>query len=95
MNIEINPKALSSLLFFNRMLTPKIITLVYWVGLLASMVGGVVTMTQGYRGSGVFAGLSIMIVGPFLVRIWCELFIVLFKIEEHLRVSHPNNETES
>lgn len=69
------------LFFFDRMLTPSIITVVYWLLLLGVIVAGIGTMF----GQSFFAGLGILIFGVVGVRIWCELLIVLFKIHQNLK----------
>lgn len=68
---------------FDSMLTPKIITFVYWLMLLGCLVSGLGSMFTQY-GGGFFAGLGIIIFGAIGSRIWCELLIVLFKIHENL-----------
>lgn len=45
------------------------------------LLSGIVTMFQS-----VLAGLGPIIFGPLLVRIYCELIIVMFKINESLQV---------
>jgi len=70
--------------FFDSMLTPKIITFVYWLMLLGSLFSGLGTMFTDY-GGGFLAGLGIIIFGAIGSRIWCELLIVLFKIHENLQ----------
>ncbi|WP_439509845.1 DUF4282 domain-containing protein [Marinimicrobium koreense] len=69
------------LFFFDRMLTPSIITVVYWLLLLSVLVGGIGMMF----GQSFFAGLGIIVFGTLGVRIWCELLIVLFKIHQNLK----------
>ncbi|WP_024460110.1 DUF4282 domain-containing protein [Marinimicrobium sp. LS-A18] len=69
------------LFFFDRMLTPSIITVVYWLLLLSVLVGGIGMMF----GQSFFAGLGIIVFGAVGVRIWCELLIVLFKIHQNLK----------
>lgn len=70
------------LFFFNRMLTPSIITIVYWLLLIFVVLSGLGMMfTQSFLG-----GLGILIFGTIGVRIWCELLIVLFKINDNLKV---------
>jgi len=69
------------LFFFDRMLTPSIITVVYWLLLLSVLVGGIGMMF----GQSFFAGLGIIVFGALGVRIWCELLIVLFKIHQNLK----------
>lgn len=74
--------------FFDKMLTPKIITIVYWGLLIAVVIGGLSSMFIGYEGVtfGKFIMALFYIVGGAIgVRIWCELAIVLFKINEALQ----------
>ncbi len=76
------------ILFFDNMLTPKIITVVYWLFLLAAVFGGIGSMFGGYNGftiGGFFLGLFYMVIGAVAARIWCELLIVLFKMNEALQ----------
>jgi len=74
------------LLFLDSMLTPKIITLVYWLGLVMVLLSGLSTWFLGGFGIGkLITGLLIMVGGAIGVRIWCELLIVLFKIHENIR----------
>lgn len=85
MKIEIKAEWLRGIFLFNGMLTPKIITFVYWLMLIGCLVAGLGAM--GQRSMGVWMGIGIMVGGPIVARIWCELLIVLFKVEEHLRKS--------
>lgn len=75
-------------LFFENMLTPKIITLVYWLLLLVAIVGGIGSMFGGYEGFtfGKFImGMIYAVGGALAARIWCELLIVLFKMNDALQ----------
>ena len=83
---------MKDLFFFDSMLTPKIITFVYWLMLLAAVASGVATMFNAYSG-GFITGLGILIAGAIGARIWCELLIVLFKIHENLKKIADRNET--
>jgi hypothetical protein len=82
-------------LFFDKMLTPKIITFVYWLLLLAAVVSGLESMFGGYGGFSVgkfFMGLLYLVGGAIAARIWCELLIVLFKMNEALQeLRHKEN----
>lgn len=69
---------------FDSMLTPKIITFIYWLMLLGCLVSGLSAMFTQY-GGGFFTGLGIIVFGSIGSRIWCELLIVLFKIHENLK----------
>jgi hypothetical protein len=68
--------------FFDKMLTPTIITFVYWIILVSCVIGGLFTMFSG----DFFIGLGTIVGGVVLGRIWCELLIVLFKMNEALQV---------
>ena len=72
---------MKDVLFFNNMLTPKIITAVYWVLLLGAVLGGLGTIFSGK----ILIGLFGTVVGAVAARIWCELMIVLFKMNEALQ----------
>lgn len=79
---------MKDLLFFETMITPKIITLVYWLLVIGAVIGGFVAMFSGYGGftfGRFLIGLLTMIGGVIGARIWCELLIVLFKIHENLK----------
>ena len=67
-------------LFFDKMIVPKVILIIYWILLVVCVLGGIITMFQSFLG-----GLGILIFGPLVVRIYCELMIVLFKMNEALQ----------
>ena len=81
-------------LHFDSMVTPKIVTFVYWLLLAASIIAGLVLLSRGlavmkYSG---FAGFGMIIAAPlfaalmaFVARIYCEMLIVLFKMNEALQ----------
>jgi len=75
------------ILFFDSMLTPKVITFVYWLMLVVVVISGLRTI---YGGSGfsfekLILGLLVMVSGAIGARIWCELLIVLFKIHDNVK----------
>lgn len=68
-------------LFFDKMLTPQLITIIYWILLVVVVLGGIGTMfVQSF-----IAGLIGIVVGLLFARIWCELLIVLFKMNDALQ----------
>jgi len=72
--------------FFDSMLTPKIITFVYWLALLGVVIAALTTMFVGGVSFGKFLmGVGVLVGGGVGARIWCELLIVLFKIHENIR----------
>jgi len=73
-------------LFFDNMLTPKIITLVYWLLVIGSILGGIAAVFSG----ALFQGIGIIVFGIVLSRIYCELMIVLFKMNEALQDIRKN-----
>lgn len=70
------------ILFFDEMLTPKLIRLAYWLGLLA-----VVWVTLGDLFSNGFLGffetIVRFVIGAIAVRVVAELVMVLFKLHEN------------
>ena len=76
-------------LYFDKMLTPKLITFVYWLLLLVSVLGGIGSMFIGYGGFSIgkfLLGVFYAGCGALAARIWCELLIVAFKMNEALQV---------
>ena len=67
------------LLFFDKMVMPKVITVIYWLMLLACVVVGLLTMTGSF-----LTGLGIIVGGAIGARLYCEIIIVLFKMNESL-----------
>jgi uncharacterized protein DUF4282 len=78
---------LRDIFFFDNMLTPKVITFVYWVLLLVAIIGGIGSWFVGFGFTFMqfLTGLGIIIGGVVGARISCELLIVLFKMNEALQ----------
>ncbi|WON76870.1 DUF4282 domain-containing protein [Serratia sp. UGAL515B_01] len=72
---------MKNVFFFDAMLTPRIITGVYWLCLLSILVSGVGVMFYGEF----FSGLLGMIIAGVLTRVGFELIIITFKNNEYLR----------
>jgi len=72
---------LKGYLNFDRMLMPILIQVLFWLGVVGIIVGGIVTMTQK---NGVGPGLAMIILGPIGVRLYAEMLIVIFKINDTL-----------
>jgi membrane protein YdbS with pleckstrin-like domain len=84
-----------SLVNFDKMITPTIIKILFYISIAASVIFGIVTMIGGFvtaidQGSvwpavgGLFGGPLAMVLGIFIARIYSELLILAFKIHEHL-----------
>jgi hypothetical protein len=72
---------------FRTMITPIIIQILFWVGVAACVVMGIGYMVIGsryYGGAAPLYGLMILIFGPLAVRIYCEILIIFFRINETL-----------
>lgn len=75
---------------FRTMVTPVIIQIIFWVGALlclfigaAMIIMGVSTHAQGL-GHYIWKGALLFILGPLGVRVYCEILIVFFRINETL-----------
>lgn len=76
-------------LAFRKMITPAAIQIIFWIGILACVVFGLVSIVSGATaryggGSQVLSGILILVLGPVAVRIWCEVLIVVFRILDTL-----------
>lgn len=76
-------------LFFRKMVTPMIIQVVFWIGVVGVVVSGLISLVAGIAtkyggGPMVFSGLMMIVLGPIVVRIYCELLIVIFSINDNL-----------
>ncbi len=70
------------ILFFDEMLTPQLIRLAYWLGLLAVAwvaLGNI--FTNGFFGF--FETIVQFVIGVIAVRVGAELVMVLFKLHEN------------
>ena len=78
-------------LAFRKMITPAVIQIFFWLGVIVCVVAGLGILSN----SDMLAAASpvpptltavlVLVVGPLLVRIYCELLMVLFRIYESLR----------
>lgn len=78
-----------NVLYFDHMLMPKVITFVYWLLLVAAVFAGIGSMFYTgfqYMSFGTFTrGVVITLGGAIGARMWCELMIVLFKLNENVQ----------
>ena len=78
-------------LAFRKMITPAVIQIFFWLGVIVCVIAGLGILSN----SEVLAAASpvpptltavlVLVIGPLLVRIYCELLMVLFRIYESLR----------
>ena len=78
-------------LYLDSMITPKIITIIYWLMLLGIAFAGLAMLVSafGMMKYETMAGVGMLVVTPvallfgaMMARIGCETMIVLFKINE-------------
>ena len=79
-------------LTFRKMITPLIIQVLFWIGVAAVIIGGFVSMFQY---GGFWKGLLMVLIGPFIVRLWTELLIVIFKINDTLTDIKNNSKKDT
>ena len=74
-------------LAFRTMVTPFIIQILFWLGAVICLIAGVIMViygaTQG-KAQYVWQGVLLFVLGPLVVRIYCEILIIFFRINETL-----------
>jgi hypothetical protein len=92
---------MNDFLVFRKMITPMIIQIIFWVGVAICVIGGLVGifLGVGQRYGSLFEvlvllvpGLLLLIIGPLVVRVWCELLILFFRMNETLTEIKNNTE---
>ena len=79
-------------LVFRRMVTPILIQIVFWVVVIIAILGGLDKLLSGPHLSERVGGLAIIILGPLVARVYAEMLILIFKINE--TVTEIKNNTE-
>lgn len=91
-------ESFAEFLAFRRMITPVIIQILFWIGAVLASLSGIFMMIGGIRMddlSTTFFGFFIMLLGPIFVRIYCELLIVIFRMNETLTDIHNELKRQS
>ena len=84
-----------SLLNFDKMITPVLIKILFYIGVAASIIGGIIVFFGGLISAfqqnsfgaaigGLIGGPMVVILGILLARVYAELLIVVFQIHESL-----------
>mgnify|MGYP003613984246 FL=1 len=84
-----------SLLNFDKMITPVLIKILFYIGVAASIIGGIIVFFGGLISAfqqnsfgaaigGLIGGPLVVILGILLARVYAELLIVVFQIHESL-----------
>ena len=74
---------------FKKMITPTVVKLLFWLMVLFCVITGGMSVFASFqiRNGGnilLITGLAWIIIGPLVARIWCEILIVLFAINDTL-----------
>ncbi len=68
--------------FFDSMVSPKIITALYWILLLLMLSVGLDSI---FAEGKILKGLGYIIGGSLFIRVFCEILIVIFKINDNIQ----------
>ncbi|MCF8111960.1 MAG: DUF4282 domain-containing protein [Desulfobacteraceae bacterium] len=78
-------------LTFRKMITPVLIQIFFWIGVIACVAIGIINLTEAYNEYAgrwnefrVIIGLAYIILGPLFLRIYCEFIILFFRMNETL-----------
>ncbi len=74
---------------FRTMVTPIIIQILFWIGTLICVIVGALMVIYGPSYFGAeshieLKGVLLIVLGPLGVRIYCEILLVFFRINETL-----------
>lgn len=87
---------------FDEMVTPGIIKIVYWIGLIFVAIASIImffgSLLNGEFG-GVVGAVFLATFGFLMVRVYCELIILGFKAVDYLKnindkLNAPNNQDQ-
>lgn len=75
-----------SFIKFEKMITPIFIQVLFWVGFIGSILTGLAFIAFGFMASSggffrIMSGILLMFIGPLAIRIYCEMLIVVFKMQ--------------
>jgi hypothetical protein len=71
-------------LTFKTMIAIPVVIVLFWAGVVMAIVAGIVEMFSGHGFYGFCTGVATILFGPLIVRIYCEVLIVVFRINETL-----------
>jgi hypothetical protein len=76
-------------LTFRKMIAPIFIQVIFWILVVVCVISAMVSFGIGTAGS-VLSGILTLILGPLVVRIYCELIIILFRMRDLLAEIRDN-----
>jgi hypothetical protein len=72
---------MKSFINFEYMITPGILKILCYIGMVISVVVGLFTMFTAEA----FTGISMIVLGPIACRIYAELLLVIFEVHKTLK----------
>lgn len=77
---------MGSFLKFEKMITPIFIQIIFWLGFLGAILGGFFLIGYGFISDSagmieIGSGILLLFFGPIIIRIYCEILIVVFKLQ--------------
>ena len=79
-------------LSFRKMITPVIIQIIFWIGVATAIIGGIVVLVAADEAGTRVLGLLYLILGPLYWRVFCEVVILFFRMNETLTDIKNNTE---
>jgi len=67
-------------LSFRKMITPVFIQVIFWIVIAVIVIAGIAQMANDAVG----AGLLTLIIGPLIARIYAEILLVIFRINDNV-----------
>lgn len=75
---------------FETMITPVVIEAIFYIAVVIAVIVGIVQIVHG--GAAIITGLLTIVLGPLAARIYCEILIIFFRINDHLRAIQHNTQ---
>jgi Domain of unknown function (DUF4282) len=72
--------SLGEYLSFRRMITPVFIQVIFWIFAGIAVLGGLAALVSGEA----LSGLLLIVLGPLFARIYAEILIVIFRINDNV-----------
>lgn len=78
---------------FNKLVTPYIVQILFWMGISVWAYKMVELFKEFKLGqANVMAAITLIVVWPLTLRLYCEIIMLLFKINENLlKLNQKNN----
>lgn len=78
---------LKKFISFENFITPTIIVFIFWLSIIGVCLSGLAAIFSGY----ILSGILEIIFGAIFVKIFCEILMVLFKINDSLKEIAKNS----